>query len=119
MPIKKERGKKEKRKRKSGVCTDKLVLVIIICRQGAAGKGQRLDHERKGIRESRAVPAPDANAELVLSMQVTWAVSKYWVMYVLLQGTNAIIHPNYFPINSLPVTSNIAKNLGCMCIERF
>ena len=38
-------------------------------RQGAAGKGQRLDHERKGIRESRAVPAPDANAELVLSMQ--------------------------------------------------
>ncbi|CBI20299.3 unnamed protein product, partial [Vitis vinifera] len=38
-------------------------------RQGATGKGQRLDHERKGIRESRAVPAPDANAELVLSMQ--------------------------------------------------
>lgn len=34
-------------------------------RQGAAGsKGQR------GTRESRAIPAPDANAELVLSMQV-------------------------------------------------
>jgi hypothetical protein len=26
--------------------------------------------ERRGRRESRAVPAPDANAELVLSMQV-------------------------------------------------
>lgn len=41
-------------------------------RQGAAGsKGQRLELERRGTRESRAVPAPDANAELVLSMQVT------------------------------------------------
>ncbi|KAL3733747.1 hypothetical protein ACJRO7_023160 [Eucalyptus globulus] len=39
-------------------------------RQGAAGnRGQRLDHERRGGRESRAVPAPDANAELVASMQ--------------------------------------------------
>ncbi|KAK9152771.1 hypothetical protein Sjap_000251 [Stephania japonica] len=39
-------------------------------RQGAAGsKGQRFDPERKGPRESRAIPAPDANAELVLSMQ--------------------------------------------------
>lgn len=38
-------------------------------RQGAAGKGQRLDPERRGTRESRAIPAPDANAELVLSMQ--------------------------------------------------
>ncbi|KAI9184890.1 hypothetical protein LWI28_002203 [Acer negundo] len=39
-------------------------------RQGAAGsKGQRLDLERRGTRESRAIPAPDANAELVLSMQ--------------------------------------------------
>ncbi|KAF7836721.1 putative serine/threonine-protein kinase [Senna tora] len=39
-------------------------------RQGAAGsKGQRHEPERKGSRESRAVPAPDANAELVLSMQ--------------------------------------------------
>ncbi|ONI12747.1 hypothetical protein PRUPE_4G181100 [Prunus persica] len=38
-------------------------------RQGAAGKGQRVDHERRGTRESRAIPAPDANAELVLSMQ--------------------------------------------------
>lgn len=35
-------------------------------RQGAAGiKG----HERRGTRESRAVPAPEANAELVSSMQ--------------------------------------------------
>ncbi|XP_047165367.1 probable serine/threonine-protein kinase At1g54610 [Vigna umbellata] len=39
-------------------------------RQGGAGvKGQRHDLERKGTRESRAIPAPDANAELVLSMQ--------------------------------------------------
>lgn len=38
-------------------------------RQGAVGsKGQRVDPERR-TRESRAVPAPDANAELVLSMQ--------------------------------------------------
>lgn len=45
---------------------------LCIARQGAAGnKGQRLDHERRGGRESRAVPAPDANAELVASMQVT------------------------------------------------
>lgn len=39
-------------------------------RQTAAGnKGQRNDSERRGIKESRAIPAPDANAELVLSMQ--------------------------------------------------
>ncbi|KAK6230567.1 hypothetical protein QUC31_002085 [Theobroma cacao] len=39
-------------------------------RQGAAGsKGQRPDLDRRGTRESRAIPAPDANAELVLSMQ--------------------------------------------------
>ncbi|OMO55626.1 hypothetical protein CCACVL1_27133 [Corchorus capsularis] len=39
-------------------------------RQGAAAsKGQRPDLDRRGTRESRAVPAPDANAELVLSMQ--------------------------------------------------
>ncbi|KAG2681871.1 hypothetical protein I3760_11G163900 [Carya illinoinensis] len=39
-------------------------------RQGVAGsRGQRLDLERRGTRESRAIPAPDANAELVLSMQ--------------------------------------------------
>ncbi|KAK7313020.1 hypothetical protein VNO77_37350 [Canavalia gladiata] len=39
-------------------------------RQGAAGsKGQRHDLERRGARESRAVPAPDANAELPLSIQ--------------------------------------------------
>lgn len=30
----------------------------------------RLDLEKKGTRESRAVPAPDANAELAISMQV-------------------------------------------------
>ncbi|XP_073158945.1 probable serine/threonine-protein kinase At1g54610 [Henckelia pumila] len=39
-------------------------------RQIAAGnKGQRHDQEKRGPRESRAVPAPDANAELVSSMQ--------------------------------------------------
>ncbi|KAM5586017.1 putative serine/threonine-protein kinase [Rosa sericea] len=38
-------------------------------RQGAAGKGQRPDPERRGTRDSRAIPAPDANAELVMSMQ--------------------------------------------------
>ncbi|KAK7317697.1 hypothetical protein RJT34_02136 [Clitoria ternatea] len=39
-------------------------------RQGTVGsKGQRHDPERRGTRESRAIPAPDANAELPLSMQ--------------------------------------------------
>ncbi|KAJ4975498.1 hypothetical protein NE237_000604 [Protea cynaroides] len=39
-------------------------------RQGLVGsKAQRSDLDRKVPRESRAVPAPDANAELVLSMQ--------------------------------------------------
>ncbi|KAK2968447.1 hypothetical protein RJ640_004453, partial [Escallonia rubra] len=35
----------------------------------AGSKGHRNDHERRGARESRAIPAPDANAELVQSMQ--------------------------------------------------
>ncbi|GMJ11448.1 hypothetical protein like AT1G53050 [Hibiscus trionum] len=39
-------------------------------RQRAAGtKGQKPELDRRATRESRAVPAPDANAELVLSMQ--------------------------------------------------
>lgn len=43
----------------------------IVCRQVAEGcEAQRHDPERRGARESRAIPAPDANAELVLSMQV-------------------------------------------------
>ncbi|KAJ9562901.1 hypothetical protein OSB04_008061 [Centaurea solstitialis] len=33
------------------------------------GKGQKIDKESRGAREPRAVPAPDANAELVASMQ--------------------------------------------------
>ncbi|GAY47845.1 hypothetical protein CUMW_107390 [Citrus unshiu] len=37
-------------------------------RQGGS-KSQRVDLERRGTRESQAIPAPDANAELVLSMQ--------------------------------------------------
>ncbi|KAF3442898.1 hypothetical protein FNV43_RR16816 [Rhamnella rubrinervis] len=40
-------------------------------KQGAVGsKDQRFDPKRRGTRESRANPTPDANAELVLSMQV-------------------------------------------------
>ncbi|XP_024965364.1 probable serine/threonine-protein kinase At1g54610 isoform X2 [Cynara cardunculus var. scolymus] len=39
-------------------------------RQAAAGgKVHRPDAERRGTRESRAIPAPEANAELVVSMQ--------------------------------------------------
>lgn len=38
-------------------------------RQGVSGKVQRLDLERKASRESRAVPAPHANAELAASMK--------------------------------------------------
>ncbi|KAH9609209.1 hypothetical protein KSS87_002245 [Heliosperma pusillum] len=46
-------------------------------RQGAAGsRGQRADPEKKVTRESRAIPAPDANAELVLSMQKRQASTK-------------------------------------------
>ncbi|XP_071725891.1 probable serine/threonine-protein kinase At1g54610 [Rutidosis leptorrhynchoides] len=36
---------------------------------GAGGKTRRVDPERRVTRESRAVPAPDANAELVSSLQ--------------------------------------------------
>ncbi|KAK5810608.1 hypothetical protein PVK06_025924 [Gossypium arboreum] len=40
-------------------------------RQGAAGtKGQKLELDRRTTGESQAIPAPDANAELVSSMQV-------------------------------------------------
>ncbi|KAL1563714.1 putative serine/threonine-protein kinaseisoform X2 [Salvia divinorum] len=38
-------------------------------RVAAGSKGQRYDIERRGLRESRAVPAPEANAELISSMQ--------------------------------------------------
>ncbi|KAM7498697.1 hypothetical protein LguiA_023111 [Lonicera macranthoides] len=39
-------------------------------RQAAArNKAHKYDVERRGTRDSRAIPAPDANAELVLSMQ--------------------------------------------------
>ncbi|GMH24278.1 hypothetical protein Nepgr_026121 [Nepenthes gracilis] len=45
-------------------------------RQGVAGnKDHRLDLERKVARESRAIPAPDANAELVISIQKRQAQS--------------------------------------------
>ena len=51
------------------VCSDNPVFAWTK-RQGAVGgKGQRIDPERR-TRESRAIPAPDANAELVMSMQV-------------------------------------------------
>ncbi|CAK9162571.1 unnamed protein product [Ilex paraguariensis] len=52
----------------SVACTDNLLIGG--CRQAACGsKGHRYDLERRGTRESRAIPAPDANAELVLSMK--------------------------------------------------
>jgi len=35
-----------------------------------AGKAQRLDLGKRAHRESRAIPAPDANAELATSMKV-------------------------------------------------
>ncbi|KAL8510241.1 hypothetical protein ACS0TY_017160 [Phlomoides rotata] len=38
-------------------------------RVAAGSKGQKYDLEKRGSRESRAVPAPDANAELISSMQ--------------------------------------------------
>ncbi|XP_058095401.1 probable serine/threonine-protein kinase At1g54610 [Magnolia sinica] len=38
-------------------------------RRQNGGKVQRVDQERKGPRESRAIPAPDANAELALSIE--------------------------------------------------
>lgn len=46
-----------------------------ISRVAAGGKGQRYDFEKRGSRESRAVPAPNANAELISSMQVTFYVT--------------------------------------------
>ncbi|KAL2327647.1 hypothetical protein Fmac_021074 [Flemingia macrophylla] len=46
-------------------------------RHGAtANKGQRHELERREARESRAVPAPDANAELPLSMQKRQSVAQ-------------------------------------------
>ncbi|KVI10465.1 Protein kinase, ATP binding site-containing protein [Cynara cardunculus var. scolymus] len=43
---------------------------LVNYRQAAAGgKVHRPDAERRGTRESRAIPAPEANAELVVSMQ--------------------------------------------------
>ncbi|KAH1108768.1 hypothetical protein J1N35_012536 [Gossypium stocksii] len=45
-------------------------------RQGAAGtKGQKPELDRRTTGESQAIPAPDGNAELVLSMQVTYDLS--------------------------------------------
>ena len=54
-----------------GLCTD--IAIVRNYRQAEAGnKGHRYDPERRGVRESRAVPAPDANAELASSMQVSF-----------------------------------------------
>ncbi|CAH8361777.1 unnamed protein product [Eruca vesicaria subsp. sativa] len=39
-------------------------------RQAGGNKGDQRHQERRGAKESRAIPAPDANAELVASMQV-------------------------------------------------
>ncbi|KAL0722667.1 hypothetical protein Bca4012_037266 [Brassica carinata] len=38
-------------------------------RQAGGNKGDQRHQERRGTKESRAIPAPDANAELVASMQ--------------------------------------------------
>ncbi|CAH8382531.1 unnamed protein product [Eruca vesicaria subsp. sativa] len=38
-------------------------------RQAGGNKGDQRHQERRGAKESRAIPAPDANAELVASMQ--------------------------------------------------
>ncbi|KAH1120899.1 hypothetical protein J1N35_004059 [Gossypium stocksii] len=40
----------------------------------AGTKGRRLDLDRRATKESRAMPAPDANAELALSMQKETAI---------------------------------------------
>ncbi|MFQ6635444.1 hypothetical protein Gotur_011487 [Gossypium turneri] len=45
-------------------------------RRVAGTKGPRPDLDRRATRESRAVPAPDANAELVMSMQKRQSNSK-------------------------------------------
>lgn len=47
------------------------------CRQRAGGNGQKIDNESRGLREHRAVPAPDAKAELVASMQVPYNVDYF------------------------------------------
>ncbi|CAO2833397.1 unnamed protein product [Amaranthus hypochondriacus] len=44
-------------------------------RQGAASRAHRGDPEKRGTKESRAIPAPDANAELAVSMQKRQAQS--------------------------------------------
>ncbi|GAB2277958.1 hypothetical protein Dimus_012656 [Dionaea muscipula] len=45
-------------------------------RQGMAGtKGQRLHLEKKAAREFQAIPAPEANAEILISMQKRLAQS--------------------------------------------
>jgi hypothetical protein len=43
---------------------------LAFSRQGAAGGKQHKHEPERRTRESRAVPAPDANAELVSSLQV-------------------------------------------------
>ncbi|PKU72754.1 putative serine/threonine-protein kinase [Dendrobium catenatum] len=53
-----------------GLQCPSLMMQLMFIRQGASGgKLQRLDLERGGLRESRAVPAPDANAELSVSVK--------------------------------------------------
>lgn len=46
-------------------------MILYDFRQKAAGgKGSGVESSRKGSKESKAVPAPDANAELQVSIQV-------------------------------------------------
>lgn len=60
------------------LCTQ-AYLVLAFCRQGAASRAHRGDPEKRGTKESRAIPAPDANAELAVSMQVI-----YFLLFILL-----------------------------------
>lgn len=47
-----------------------LTLWLSYRQRAAIMNGQEVDKESRGPKETRAVPAPDANAELVTSMQV-------------------------------------------------
>lgn len=48
------------------------MLSLGTCRQAEGGhKGKRHDVEGEGTTESQAIPAPDANAESVLSIEAS------------------------------------------------
>lgn len=48
-------------------------MLMVSCysfRLGAGIKDDKVERDVRGSKDSRAVPAPDANAELVMSLQV-------------------------------------------------